>query len=411
MDVFNGLRNTPGFARMVPLTEIASAENDYNLNIPRYIDSNEGEDLHDLGAHLRGGVPNRDIDALDRYWDEFPALRTRLFAPNGREGYSDLRVDAGQVRQVVLDLEDFRNFENRVRRELASWDRKHRPLCKSLDAGHSPKELIGTLAEDLLRRFAAVPLLNRYDVYQCLMNYWDEVMEDDVYLVVTDGWKEAARPRVLVPVKGKRKGAAESPDLTVKRTKYKMDLIPPTLVEDRHFSRESAEVARLQVAMDGGKRELAAFIDEHSGEDGLLDGATTDAGNVTQAAARKRLRQLGDDAEDREECDAVEVVLALMKEHATGKRAWKAARTALDENVLARYAKLTEAEIADIVVNDKWMASIRDAMRRETERSINELVDRLGVLGERYDKPLPELTARVEELAGKVERHLADMGV
>ena len=83
---------------MVPVAEIASETNDYNLNIPRYIDSSEGEDLHDLVAHLRGGIPDRDINALGDYWEVFPGLRSRLFSPNGREGYSDVRVKAGEVR-------------------------------------------------------------------------------------------------------------------------------------------------------------------------------------------------------------------------------------------------------------------------------------------------------------------------
>ena len=77
VDVFTGQREAPGYSRMVPLTEIASEANDYNLNIPRYIDSREGEDLHDLAAHLHGGIPNRDIDALGAYWEVFPGLLKR----------------------------------------------------------------------------------------------------------------------------------------------------------------------------------------------------------------------------------------------------------------------------------------------------------------------------------------------
>ena len=244
VDVFNGQRETPGYARMVPLAEIASETNDYNLNIPRYIDSSEPEDLHDLGAHLRGGIPNRDIDALGRYWEVFPALRQRLFSPNGREGYSDARVEADEMRAVILEHEEFRAYGHRVRRVFEAWRREHAPRLRELEVGDSPKGLIRDLSEDLLGRFAGLPLLDRYAVYQCLMDYWDEVMQDDVYLVVTEGWAEAARPRVLVLVRGK--GTAETPDLTVRRTKYKMDLLPPGLVVARYFPTEHAEVDRLR---------------------------------------------------------------------------------------------------------------------------------------------------------------------
>ena len=150
-----------------------------------------------------------------------------------------MRVEAGDVRSVVLESEEFKVYRDRVRRVLGDWRQEHAPRLRGLEVGDLPKALIRDLAEDLLRRFAGLPLLDRYDVYQCLMDYWDEVMQDDVYLVVTEGWAEAARPRVLVPVRGK--GTAEPPDLTVKRKKYKMDLLPPGLVVARHFATRAGQ--------------------------------------------------------------------------------------------------------------------------------------------------------------------------
>ena len=229
-----------------------------------------------------------------------------------------------------------------------------------------PKALIRDLSEDLLHRFAGLPLLDRYDVYQCLMDYWDEVMQDDVYLVVTEGWVAAARPRVLVPVKGK--GTAEPPDLTVNRKKYRMDLVPPGLVVARYFATEQAEVDRLRTEEESITRELEEFIEEYSGEDGLLEGATSDAGKVTQAAVRARLKTVVDDPEGQEERDVLEVCLDLMKARAAAKRAAKAAQTRLDSKVLARYATLTAAEIPELVVGDKWMASVEGAIGQVVER-------------------------------------------
>ena len=88
VDVFNNQIELPKYSRMVRLAEIEA--NDYNLNIPRYIDSTEPEDLQDIAAHLLGGIPNRDLDDLARYWDLFPGLKGRLFAANSRPGYSEL---------------------------------------------------------------------------------------------------------------------------------------------------------------------------------------------------------------------------------------------------------------------------------------------------------------------------------
>ncbi len=409
VDVFNEQKDTPGYARMVPLAEIASEMNDHNLNIPRYIDSSEPEDLHDLAAHLQGGIPNRDIDALGVYWDVFPGLRSRLFSPNGREGYSDPRVDADEVRSAVLEHSEFMAYGNRVRRVFDDWRRDHAARLRELDVGDSPKPLIRDLSEDLLQRFAGLPLLDHYAVYQCLMDYWDEVMQDDVYLVVTEGWAEAARPRVLVPARGK--GTAESADLTVKRKKYKMDLLPPGLVVARYLAAEQSNVDRLRAEEEAVARELEEFVDEYSGEDGLLEGAATAAGKVTQASVRARLRVRADDPEGDEERDMLEMCLDLMKSHGKAKRTTKAAQVELDAKVLARYATLTAAEISKIVVDDKWMRSVGNSVDQQVERLAGSLVDRVGVLEGRYADALPELERRVEDYGGRVESHLRRMGL
>ena len=131
------------------------------------------------------------------------------------------------------------------------------------------------------------------------MDYWDEVMQDDVYLVATEGWAEAARPRVLVPVRGK--AAAETPDLTVKRKKYRMDLLPPGLVVGRYFAAARAEIDRLRTGEEEIAREREEFIEENSGEDGLLDGGTSDTGKVTQAAVNARLKEVRGDPAASEE--------------------------------------------------------------------------------------------------------------
>ena len=409
VEVFNGQQETPGYARMVPLAEIANETNDYNLNIPRYVDSSDPEDLHDLSAHLQGGIPNHDIDALGAYWEVFPAIRARLFSPNGREGYGDALVEADEVRSVILEHEEFKAYAGRTRQVLDAWRQEHAPRLRRLEVGALPKALIRGLSEDLLRRFSGLPLLERYAVYQCLMDYWDEVMQDDVYLVVSEGWAEAARPRVLAPVRGK--GAAETADLTVKRKKYRMDLLSPGLIVARYFAAERAAVDRLRTEEEGIALELEEHIEESSGEDGLLGGATSDTGKVTQTAVKARLKEVVHDPEAREERDTLDVCLELMTAHASAKRSTKAAQTELDPKVLARYETLTAVEVAEMVVDDKWMASIEGAIGKEVERLTGGLVDRVRELEGRYADALPELEQRVEDYSAKVEGHLRRMGL
>ncbi len=409
VDVFNRQTELARYSRMVPVSEIASPANDYSLNIPRYIDSSEPEDLHDLDAHLHGGIPDRDLDELGTYWDVFPSLRQALFVGNGRAGYSEARVETPQVKDAILGHGEFKSYEARVAVVLDGWCKTYEPVLKGLEIDANPKDIIRTLAEDLLARFADLPLLDPYDVYQRLMDYWDEVMQDDVYLIAADGWGEAAKPRGIVEDKDRK--IKETPDLTIKRKKYKMDLIPPGLIIARYFADEQAAVEALQAKQEAAARELEEFVEEHTGEEGLLEDAVNDKGKVTKGGVTERLKAIRYEPESDEERDALKQCKSLIEAEAKAAKAVKEAQARLDEQVLARYGTLTEAEIKTLAVEDKWFASIRGVIEGEVQRLTQQLAGRVKELEERYARPLPELEREVEVFGDKVEEHLKRMGL
>ena len=409
VDVFNRQIEQPRYSRMVPVAEIASPANDYNLNIPRYVDSSEAEDLHDLDAHLNGGIPNRDIDALENYWTVFPSLRKVLFKNNGRKGYCEARIETQQVKVTILAHPEFTAYAERLAAVFAKWQKAHGPLLNGLKAGAKPKDVIHLLAEHLLERFSDLPLLDRYDVYQRLMDYWAEVMQDDVYLIAADGWQEAARPRAVV--ENKEKKIKETPDLTVGRKKYKMDLIPPALIVARYFATEQAAIDELQAKQEAAARELEEFVEEHSGEEGLLEAAANDKGKFTKGGVTARLKAIQDEADSDEERDVLARCLKLIEAETEASKAVRDAQAILDEKVLAKCPKLTEGEIKTLVVDDKWFASIQAAIESEVQRLTQQLADRVRELEERYNTPLPQLAERVAEFEAKVNRHLETMGL
>jgi len=408
VDVFNRQTEVPRYARMVPLAEIASAANDYNLNLPRYIDSSEPEDLHDLDAHLNGGIPDRDIDALDAYWTVFPTLRQTLFRAGHRAGYSEALVESRQVKRAILDHPEFQTFAARLATVFERWRDAHRLRLTGLKANDLPKAVIHSLSEDLLARFSDLPLVNRYDVYQRLMDYWAAVMQDDVYLIAADGWKDAARPRAVIDDKERK--IRETPDLTIGRKKYKMDLLPPALIVARYYAAEQAAVDALQAAQDEAVRALEEYVEEHSGEESLLADALTDKGKVTKGSVKDRLKALRGEPESDEECEALTRCLELFDDEVAAAGAVRSAQAELDAKVLARYAKLSEAEIKSLVVDGKWFASLREAIEGEVEQLTQRLAGRVWQLEERYRMALPTLTRDVVDLSARVESHLKRMG-
>jgi type I restriction enzyme M protein len=386
VDAFTNSVEIAGFSRMVPLAEISDPKNDYNLNLPRYIDGTELEDVQDLSAHLRGGIPNRDLDALAHYWQVLPNLRAVLLTPADRPGYSSLLVTGEAVKTTIFGHFEFKDYIETVTSQFRGWRTRATPLMTMISIGDQPKKLIAELSENLLRTFRSTPLLDQYDVYQRLMDYWAETMQDDVYLLVLDGWKAITDG---------------SPNT---------DLLPPVLLVARYFAAEASAIEQLEAAREAVAAEMEELDEEHGGEDGLLADAKTDAGKLTKASVKSRLADIRFEAEADEERDLLTRFLALSDKEVVASKTVKEAKKALDAKVAAKYPALTEAEVKNIVAEDKWLARLDADVQSELDRVSSALTGRILQLAERYATPLPTLTCEAEALAGRVEEHLKKMG-
>ncbi|HCD1117977.1 TPA: type I restriction-modification system subunit M [Proteus mirabilis] len=400
VEVFTKQLEQPRFSRMVPLSEIVA--NDYNLNIPRYIDSSEPEDLHDLSAHLQGGIPNRDIDALERYWQIFPSIRAALFKP-AREGYSEALVKASEVKNTILNHDEFKQFATNSLQHYHVWARASN--LAEISVGDQPKALIAEISESLLQSYSQTPLLSKYDIYQILMDYWSDTMQDDVYVLVQDDWSTGKVLRELEVKKGEK--LRETPDLVIGKTKYKAELIPPALIVARYFADEQTKIDTLQSKLDSASQELETYLEENSGDDGLLNEALNDKDKVTKATVTARLKI----ATDPDEKSALKQAQKLFDNEANAKKALKKAQDALDLAVFKQYPKLSIDEIKNLIVDDKWLATLQSNIEAEIERVTQQLANRVKELEERYNEPLPAITKSVEELSEKVAGHLKAMGL
>lgn len=411
VDTFNKQIEIPRYSRMVPMSEIADAKNDYNLNIPRYIDSSEPEDLQDLHAHLHGGIPNADLDALSGYWDAFPQLRGQLFKAN-RPGYSDLTIDVSDVQQAILDSAEFQEFADKAKALTAEWFATHRDVLASVDAETQPNDVVATIGDDLLARFKPVPLLDEYDVYERLMTYWHDTMHDDVFLVMNDGWLDAAKPRNTIEDKDRK--LSETPDLVIgsgrNAQKYKMDLVPPALIVSRYFAEDQATIDSLTAAAAAATRAVEEYVEEHAVEDGLLADAMDDD-KISKALASARLRIAKRERADQDEIEALERVIKLYDSEAAAKRAVKDAQAELDLATLKKYGDLSEADVKSLVLDDKWDATMTRKVAGEVNALTLALVTRIQQLGERYAKTVGDLGSELVQLEASVIRHLTDMGV
>ncbi len=416
VDTFNRQVEVPRYARMVPLGEIMDSKNGYNLNLPRYIDSSEPEDLHDIEAHLRGGIPERDLDLFAADWQVLPGVRAELFESAGRPGYARLRLPIAEVKPAILGHSEFAAYNTRVMAMFGKWRKAHTPLLTGFAEGGNPKQLIHLVSESLLAAFHAVDLLDAYDVYQHLMDYWAAKMQDDAYLIAADGWVKGAQPREIVQVKNRDSKLVwpEPHDYLKGRRRFKSDLIPASILVDRYFAAERDALAALDDQIATLEQRLDEMREEHGVEDGLLAEVVEGEGDkqkITAKGVKARLREIGKDASYDDERAMLRAYAALLDEHGDTRAQRKAAQEELDRRIDAKYPTLTEAEIKTLVVNDKWMAHLHAAVQGELERVTQTLTGRIRELALRYTTPLPQLTDEVAALTTRVEQHLLRMGV
>lgn len=315
VDTFRTRTEIPRYARMVPFDEISDPRNDYNLNLPRYIDSTEPEDIQDITGHLRGGIPGQDIDALDSFWQVFPAVREELFEPAAWPGYFRLIPPADRIKSTILYHPEFTAFKQTAMGLFDRWRAAAEPLMKGFDRDSIPKDLIETVSRGLLAAFKAAPLLDPYAIYQHLMDLWAETMQDDCYLIAADGWRAEPRRIREEVTSGRNKG-------TFRDRGWTCDLVPKSFIVARYFAAEQGAIDNCRAQLEQTGARMEELKEEHGTEGSILHNVTTkaDAREAVTAALMAAWAEADPAGEDRytalmDEVQAAEARLQALTDH------------------------------------------------------------------------------------------------
>ncbi|MFA9617315.1 MULTISPECIES: hypothetical protein [unclassified Mannheimia] len=272
-----------------------------------------------------------------------------------------------------------------------------------------PKVLIEQWSESLLSTFSGSLLVENYDVYQILMDYWANTMQDDVYLIAGEGWAlngKLLREIIVKKDKDGKKQKTEPHDLLINKIKYKAELIPPHLIAKRFFADDVANLNRLQSELGNASQALETFLEEHSTENSLLANAFDDKDKITVKSLKSAEKQA-----DNDEKQAIKTALKLFENEKKAKDALKVATEKLDLAIFTQYGKLSIDDIKLLVVQDKWLANLERELTAQMERAIQTLISRLHTLEQRYHSPLSALTDEVVHWENKVNQHLKTMGL
>lgn len=400
----NADTSNPKYARFVPNDEIKNV-NDYNLNIPRYIDNSEPEDLQDINAHLNGGIPAADVNSMQAYWDVYPSLKGILFQPL-REGYYRPVVDKEKIVSTITSQAEFIEHANMVDAAYSSWKEAITPLLSELSGETHPNLVIAEISESLLKAFSNVPLLDKYDVYQVLMEYWDETMQDDVYAIYFGGY-EAGREIAYEYVTKKKKEHGVTVDVQTNKTKgFEGRLIPKDIVAKYFFSDTLNAINTLRSQLEDVTAAMEEMAEQYSGEDGFF--STLD--DLKKGTIEARIKEIKKDSDAKDELKALQKYIKLLKVESNYKKALRLAEVDLDTRVEKRYATLTIAEIKHLLLEEKWFATIYAGIDAIHTAVSHQLSSRATELVERYEFTLKECEDEVNVYEAKVKSHLERMG-
>lgn len=372
VDTWNNRKDVPHYARFVSNDEIE--KNEFNLNIPRYIQAEDKEIQQNIDSHLHGGIPAYDIDKMQSYWNACSSLKNALFIKED-EKYC-LRVEKDNIAETISEEESFRNQLNHFESSVEKWSKEIRPQLLSLGVNIKPKQLITIWSQSLLDIMKEdKSLVNEYDAYQQLMTYWNDTMQDDCYLISRDGWK-------ITLIQGEKKNATYE-DMTC-------DLLPVSIVLQEYFGNELDEIEDLNSRISQLYSELLDMTEQAKEESG------------------------------EEDEDELKKVVDLVKKTASYKskdkqrkdldKEMKDKKNALTTAVQEKYNELTEDEVKHLVIDCKWLATISEMILEEMKQLTHQLANEVVTLAERYEFTLSYLSSECEKYENEVNGYLKEMG-
>jgi len=453
VDTWNAHKDVDHYARFVEYNEIK--KNDYNLNIPRYITTVDKEIHQDIYAHLQGGIPAYDVEeVLESLWNSCPTLKDKLFLKKENGYYSSLKP-AEELGSTIIGDESFLCQKELFERVINGWCDHVKPDMLSLNKNCEPKRIIEKWSNSLLENAKKdLQIVDPYNVYEVLMIYWAEILQDDCYIISRDGWT------ISLDKSLKKKPTYED---------YSCDLLPVSVMIDSLFKEEKLHIEKISEEIEQLTNDIAAFEEEHQDDiedkwissakvaksilniagirkpapsekevlEGLLPlfGSGKDLkvqredyinqnrdifdplGSITKGSINKRLKDLKDLKELNLYVPIPENTQKLLKEYCdmsdnlTSKNAeLKAAKSDLSAKIEEAYKALSEPEIKNLVVNHKWIDTLKSKFDAEMNRVANDIATEITNLCERYAQSLADIDIEVSEYEKKVVKHLAKMG-
>ncbi len=405
IDVWRRRKDEPHFAHLstfettqqdgeeAPMYEIQ--RNTFNLNMSRYVVPKDKEIHQNIDGHLHGGIPVADIDRLQKYWDICPSLRTALFVPF-REGFFSLAVEKQNVAETISNEKSFETQRDVFDDTILKWCDQTQPLMLAVGKDSKPKDVIALWGQSLLDTFLkATSLVNAYDVYDQLLGYYNDTMQDDLFMISRDGWM----PRLIVPTKKSPKWTDLSCDL------LPVDLAVKVFLNDLkwQFVEKTAALADIQEKIQTMTEENEDYLDE------ALFYGKLNAANIKKKQKEAQKPEMQNVYSDQQR-NLWQQYLDLLESEKAVKAEIKALDAQLYKEIVRVYGELTEDDARTVIVNDKWLADISSRISDEMQTALHRIVTEVNDMHSRYEFTLGELSRSFAQKEASVFNHLKEMG-
>ena len=385
-DTYLGRIEEEKYSKIVTMEEIEKEE--YNLNIPRYIDSSNEETIQDLRAHLYGGIPEVDIEKSNKYWNVAPKLKKELFKQNEKIGYLDLAIDKDLINEKIINSEEFIEYSKNLMKKIYIWEKENKDKLTNVNNKTRVKDLIEIISDSLLKIFEDDKLIDKYEAYEFLLEYYNNILKDDLHLIVENGWI----PKLVY---GQDKNGK------IKKNEFDSDLLPKYIIIREYFSKYAKELEDLNNKLNELIQEFNLKVEENTGEEEIF----YEDEKINEKLIREKMKE-----ETEENKTILKKLLDILSKQKEIKKEIKTKQEELNKLIIKKYDTLDEKTSKELIINKKWFKDIENKFEEVYIDILYKFSYQILTEVKNYEKTLGQLEKENCDIEDLVLKDLERMG-
>lgn len=401
VDAYECREDIERFCRLVSKDEIRG--NDYNLNIPRYVDSSETTESWDIYSTMFGGIPVKEVDALKPYWDAFPGLKYELFE---QVNDATMRIKVQDVGKTIASNAEVVSYQGLFKERFSDFEQYlYDELIDEIDLVSRASEE-DEITKEVFNRLSGLPLIDRYDAFQDLDDVWQEI-SIDLEILQTEGFDATKKVDPNMVVKKKQGKDVEVQDGWVGR------VLPFSLVQDAFLTEEVSNLEKSEERLSAITAEITEIFEGLSDEDKDAAGDAVGEDFFVSSKISAALKQLKD--EDPSSASDEESILfrltrvaALFNEEKVLKKTIKDVHKGLEKKTKEMIESLTDEQVCTLL-DEKWIKPLVHRFEKLSDRVVNQLNDLVKALGEKYLTTYSDIDSQIQEAEASLTAMLGEL--